>query len=104
MSICFSCWVFVEYVQQHALLLLLFLQRFPGLLPEDGAMPEVHIVAEPVAGMCDHFTMAEDEDEEEELESQKQQQQLPRVYLGIDVGECTRWFAKLLKRVPAPSC
>jgi hypothetical protein len=65
-------------------------------------MPEVHIVAEPVAGMCDHFTMAEDEDEEEEEDSQ-QQQQLPQVYLGIDVGECTWWFARLLQRVQAPS-
>jgi hypothetical protein len=72
----------------HALPLLVCLQRFPGLLPEDGAMPEVHIVAEPVAGMCDHFTMAEDEEDDEEEEEGGQQQQQQRVYLGIDVGEC----------------
>jgi hypothetical protein len=50
-------------------------------------MPEVHIVAEPVAGMCDHFTSAADEDDD-------QAQQQKRVFLGIDVGEWppSFWF------------
>uniref|UniRef100_A0A383WL79 Uncharacterized protein n=1 Tax=Tetradesmus obliquus TaxID=3088 RepID=A0A383WL79_TETOB len=66
------------------------LQKFPGLLPEGGALPEVHIVAEPVAGMCDHFTTADDEDDDDdEGAQQQQQQQQERVYLGIDVGDGT---------------
>ncbi|WIA18446.1 hypothetical protein OEZ85_009905 [Tetradesmus obliquus] len=68
------------------------LQKFPGLLPEGGALPEVHIVAEPVAGMCDHFTTADDEDDDDDeaaQQQQQQQQQQERVYLGIDVGDGT---------------
>lgn len=62
------------------------LQKFPGLL-KDGAMPEVLIVSEPVAGMCDHFAAAPDMCPMGDAGAEGEQQQ-EHVHLGMDVGEC----------------
>lgn len=50
-------------------------------------MPEVLIVSEPVAGMCDHFAAAPDMCPIGDAGAEGEQQQ-EHVHLGMDVGEC----------------